>query len=367
MSYSQDDFYSDDPVEGSASPVKKKFPGFVAFLLLIFAGGSFLQTTLAANISLNSGSPVEFGQGVTETVACSGATNLRITPNSSFVNASGSGAYYFSSVTVANVPTSCYGKDFTIKAFNDASSAALAIFNTSSTNAVVWNDGGTFKLGTGSSGMTIAQSAGTFTITFTSPVALSSTVYKLTVESSAHTDFYNIGETGPGGGVVFYYSAAGFPCGPTLAALCRYLEASPSGWSGGTDPSRPWAQTSLQSTRVTNGIDTATATAIGTGYKNTVLIINQGNSDSSTAAAPLAQSYRGGGLSDWYLPSYDEIFALYTNRAIVGGFQLSPNYWPSSEHVNPANNGATALSFNTGTNQYNGKQNTNYVRPVRAF
>jgi hypothetical protein len=204
-------------------------------------------------------------------------------------------------------------------------------------------------------------------VTFTSPVALSSTVFKLTVESSAHTDFYNIGQTGPGGGVVFYYLASGFPCGPTLAAVCRYLEASPSGWSGGTDPSRPWAQTSLQSTRVTNGIDTATATAIGTGYKNTVLIINQGNSDSSTAAAPLAQSYRGGGLSDWYLPSYDEIFALYTNRAIVGGFQLSPNYWPSSEHVNPANNGATAISFDTGTNQYNGKQNLNYVRPVRAF
>ena len=367
MSYSQDDFYSDDPTDGSASPVKKKFPGFVAFLLLIFAGGSFLQTTLAANISLNSGSPVEFGQGVTQAVACSGATNLRITPNSSFVNASGGGAHYFSSVTVANVPTSCYGKDFTIKAFNDTSSAALAIFNTSSTSAVVWNDGGTFKLGTGSSGMTIAQSAGTFTVTFTSPVALSSTVFKLTVESSAHTDFYNIGQTGPGGGVVFYYSAAGFPCGPTLAALCRYLEASPSGWSGGTDPLRTWAQTSLQSTRVTNGIDTATATAIGTGYKNTVLIINQGNSDSSTAAAPLAQSYRGGGLSDWYLPSFDEIRELYTNRAIVGGFGLVYNYWPSSESVNPANNGATSVSFNTGGNAYNGKQNPNYVRPVRAF
>ena len=106
MTYSQDDFYSDDPTDGSASPVKKKFPGFVAFLLFVFAGGSFLQTTLAANISLNSGSPVEFGQGVTQTTACSGATDLTITPYSSFTNTSGAGAFYFSSVKVSNIPTS---------------------------------------------------------------------------------------------------------------------------------------------------------------------------------------------------------------------------------------------------------------------
>jgi hypothetical protein len=367
MSYSQHDSYCDDPTEETANPVKRKLSSILAFLLLLVGGTYLVQTTLAANISLNSGAPIEFGQGVTQTAACTGTTNLTITPNSSFVNASGGGAHYFSSVTVSNVPTSCYGDDFTIKGFNNTGNSPLAIFNTTSTSAVVWNDGGTFKLGVGSTGTTVAQSAGTFTVTFTSPVALSSTVFKVTVESGAHTNFYNIGQAGPGGGVVFYYLASGFPCGPTLAAVCRYLESSPANWGGGADPLRTWAQTSLQSTRVTNGIDTATATAIGAGYKNTVLIINQGNSDSSTAAAPLAQSYRGGGLSDWYLPSTDELFSLYTNRAIVGGFGLVYNYWPSSEHANPVNNGATSISFNTGTNAYNGKQNPNYVRPVRAF
>jgi hypothetical protein len=366
MSYSQHDVYSDDPLEQIANPVKRKLSSILALLLLLVGGTYLVQTTLAANISINSG-PVEFGQGVTQTAACSGATNLTITPNSSFVNASGGGAHYFSSITVTNVPSSCYGKDFTIKAFNNTSSSPLAIFNTSSTSAVVWNDGGTFKLGTGSSGMTIEQSAGTFTVTFTSPVALSSTVFKVTVESGAHTDFYNIGQAGPGGGVVFYYLASGFPCGPTLAAVCRYLESSPANWSGGTDPTRTWAQTSLQTTRVTNGIDTATATAIGAGYKNTVLIINQRNSDSSTAAAPLAQSYRGGGLSDWYLPSTDELRSLYNNRVAVGGFATTYCYQPSSEHPTVSNNGTTVICFSNGGNQYNGKQNPNYVRPVRAF
>ena len=105
------EIYFDDPVE--EPPEKRRsFKGVFALILLMFVGGSYLQTTLAANVSLNSGNPVEFGQGITATTACSGATSLRVTPTSSFVNASGGGAHYFSSVTVANIPSACHGKDF---------------------------------------------------------------------------------------------------------------------------------------------------------------------------------------------------------------------------------------------------------------
>jgi hypothetical protein len=188
MSYSQDDFYSDDPIEGSSGPVKKKFPGFVAFFLFIFAGGSFLQTTLAANISLNPGGQVEFGQGISTTVACSGATNLRVTPNSTFVNASGGGAHYFSSVTVSNIPSNCHGKDFTINAYDNTDSAALALFNSTSKSVVVYNNAGTFQLGAGSTGMNISSGSGTFTATFVSPVATSASVFKITIQSGSHTE-----------------------------------------------------------------------------------------------------------------------------------------------------------------------------------
>ena len=57
----------------------------------VFAGSSLLITTLifgstlAANININSG-PVEFGQGVAATTACSGDTQISITPKSSFYN-----------------------------------------------------------------------------------------------------------------------------------------------------------------------------------------------------------------------------------------------------------------------------------------
>jgi len=79
------DFYYDDPVEESKG-TRKNFKGVLALILLVVAGGTYLQTTLAANISLNSGSRVEFGQGVAMTAACSGANSLTVTPNSEFVN-----------------------------------------------------------------------------------------------------------------------------------------------------------------------------------------------------------------------------------------------------------------------------------------
>jgi len=184
MSYSQDDFYSDDPIEGSPSPVKKKFPGFVAFLLFIFAGGSFLQTTLSANISLNPGGQVEFGQGVAMVSACSGSNTLTVTPNSSFTNASNSGTFYLGSVTVSGIPTSCYGSEFQINAFGATSSAPLALYNSTSTDAVIGNNQGTFVSQGSQTGLSVTtNSTSSFTVVFTNPVATSSNFVKLTIQS----------------------------------------------------------------------------------------------------------------------------------------------------------------------------------------
>jgi hypothetical protein len=188
MSHSRYDFYSDDPVEIAVSPAKKNFSSFLAFILLLVGGTFLVQTTLAANIAINTGVPVEFGQGILTTTACSGTNPLTITPNSSFVNVSGGGAHYFSSVKVSNIPSSCYGKDFTINAYGSIGNSPLAIFNSTSTNAVVYNNAGTFELGSGiTSGASISSGAGTFTITFTNPVATSGSVSRVTLQSSPHT------------------------------------------------------------------------------------------------------------------------------------------------------------------------------------
>jgi hypothetical protein len=124
---SVDDYASDE------SGSKKKYKGPVALSALVIVGALFLQNTLAANISLGTGAKLEFGQGVQVTTACSGSDVLTLTPNSSFVNSSGNGSYYLSSVTVSGIPTSCQGVDFNLSVYDSTTSTALPIFATSKT------------------------------------------------------------------------------------------------------------------------------------------------------------------------------------------------------------------------------------------
>lgn len=396
------DFYSDDPIEDFSSPVKKKFSSIFAVLLLLVGGTYFVQTTLAANISLNSGAPVEFGQGVTATTACSGATNLTITPNATFTNASGSGAFKFSSLTVSNIPSGCNGKDFTINAYGSTDSTPLALFNTTSTTAVVYSNAGTFELGVGTlTGASITSGSGTFTITFTNPVALSSSVFKLTIQSGAHAEtsaVYTVGQSGPGGGTIFYVDNAGFDCGSSFTSTgsptggkCKYLEVAPSLWAGGSaDPKRLWAVSAKQNTdipEITDDVDGSPnliSSEIGLGYKNSLAIVAQGNDN--TTAAFVARGYNGGSKSDWYLPTMVELNLLCQwvrgvapsvttlctggsiNSATYGassaGF-AADGYWSSSEVESDSAWLQTFLNGNTFN--YGWKGQNHHVRPIRAF
>ena len=355
--------YFDDPVEESGSPVKAKFSSIFAFLLLLVGGTYLVQTTLAANISINTGSPIEFGQGITATTACSGATNLTVTPYSSFTNATGAGAFYFSSVKVSNIPSSCYGDDFTIKAFENTSSAQLAIFNTTSTNAVVYNNAGTFQLSGGPAGISITSGSGTFTITFTNPVALTSSVFKITIESGEHIEPYSVGSTGPGGGKIFYIAPTPFACGPALELTCSYLEAAPTtGANSWTDANYLW------SGNVTTAIGvSASGSAIGSGYKNTLAMVGQaGGGNTAGRAGTIARAYRGpSNLSDWYLPSLDELTKLYQNQAIASISNSFDDFWSSTE--SDSEHALIEWFGGDGGVYGNNKNSLNAVRPIRAF
>ena len=389
-----DDFYHDDP---TPQIPKSKLPSkFIATGALILGSILFFQGTFAGNISLNSGTGVEFGQGVSLAVACSGNADLTLTPRSSFTNGS-PGAHYLNSVTVSNIPDSCFGVDFTINAYNDSSGSPLVLFNASSTSAVVYSKAGTFSRGIGSTGMTVASSTGTFTATFTVPVAQSSDVFKLTIQSGAHTPYYYVGSVGPGGGFVYYVNDAGFDCGPTLAASCKYLEVAPSGWNTGSDPNKVWATGTSSSGNASADISTITNDAsaynnilgVGLGYKNSVAIVDQNgaayDASSNNYAAGAARAYAGGSQSDWYLPTTAELNLLCqwrngiapsvttrctggsTNSATYGagsaGFADS-YFWSSSEY-NTSN--ALNQSFYNGAQSASLKSITLYVRPVRAF
>jgi hypothetical protein len=330
----------------------------------------FISKTLSANIRINSGTPIEFGQGLAQTAACSGSTSLIIKPIGSFTNSSGNtGTFYFSSFSLSNIPVSCQGKDFTIRAYgNTSGSAAVALFNSSSTDAIIYNNSGTYQLGTGVSGASVTtDSSSQFTFTFTTPVATANSIYKLTIESTPHTApaalLYALGDTGPGGGKIFYTDINGFACGPTLALTCNYLEAAPNNWNGSSpEPQLFWAITALNGTSI--GVN-AQGTAIGTGYKNSVAIVNQGNDN--TTAAGAARAYTGGSKSDWYLPSQGELSTLSTNRSYVSSFLTNEFYWTSTEYSSSVawgiyvTTGQQTTSIGKFTYQYR------YVRPIRSF
>ena len=183
---------------------------------------------------------------------------------------------------------------------------------------------------------------------------------------------YVIGSTGPGGGKIFYIAPAAFSCGADGTSWCTFLEAAKSAWNTPADPSRTFAQSSpvnYQKTRIDNPTSpqTATATAIGSGYFNTRAIILQGNTDTSTSAAALSDSYTitigGVVVDDWYLPSHLELQQLYGQRAVLGDFKADA-YWSSTT---VSDIGVWAWFFDgSGFGGYD-KSNQASVRPIRAF
>jgi len=187
------DYYHDDPIEEEKSgTVTSKF---VTTAVLVFASVFFFQSTLAGNISMNSGTGIEFGQSVNVTAACSGGSSLTVTPRSSFVNASNDGgSYYLSSVQVADIPASCVGKDFNISFYDSATgSSALPIYSSSGENksvATVHLAVADYSVpGFQNSGTVVSSSSGAFTVSFKTPVALSTDAMKVTLQSIEHKEW----------------------------------------------------------------------------------------------------------------------------------------------------------------------------------
>ena len=114
----------------------------------------------------------------------------------------------------------------------------------------------------------------------------------------------------------------------------------------------------------------ATGTAIGTGFSNTNTIITIQGARATSYAAKLARDYVGGGYTDWYLPSKDELAKLYAMKVLGFGGFASAFYWSSSE---TGNNVAWIQDLTTSGSypgfQYSnvGKINGARVRAIRSF
>ena len=120
-----------------------------------------------------------------------------------------------------------------------------------------------------------------------------------------------------------------------------------------------WATPLYLLTSVPSG---AAGTGIGTGKANTDAIISQ-NGQGSDFAAGIAKAYGGGGYTDWFLPSKDELNELYMQNNVVGGF-AGDYYWSSTE---VGAGGACWEAFYNGNQLQGNKALDGRVRAVRAF
>jgi hypothetical protein len=122
----------------------------------------------------------------------------------------------------------------------------------------------------------------------------------------------------------------------------------------------------------TNQTTEATGTAVGTGSANTYAIITVQGETETDYAAGLARDYNGGGYTDWFLPSKDELNLMYTNKATInttasanGGSDFADYYyWSSTEYDNDS---AWGQNFVNGGQGGLNKNHASYVRAVRAF
>ena len=182
----------------------------------------------------------------------------------------------------------------------------------------------------------------------------------------------NVGDS-YGGGIVAYIflpGEIGYVAGQTHGLIAAILDQT-------TDAGVKWFPSIFYD---------VTQTFLGQGLANTFSIIAaSGTASLTNYAAGLANSYRGGDYTDWYLPSKDELNKLYQNRVAIGNFATSglAAYWSSSqkgtinlkdftEFAKGISSAWVQLFFNSGdevagTIKDLGISNLRRVRAVRVF
>ena len=108
------------------------------------------------------------------------------------------------------------------------------------------------------------------------------------------------------------------------------------------------------------------SSAYGSGQANTNIIL--ANCSEANIAARVCDDFVNEGYSDWFLPSFDELYKVFLNRNIIGGLSMD-TYWTSTEFftttLNPNVVAADIVWFNNGARNIN-EFNKNAPIRVRA-
>jgi len=172
-----------------------------------------------------------------------------------------------------------------------------------------------------------------------------------------------VGDTGPGGGVVYILSTtSGNTTGLTF-------EAARNDWNGSApDGTLKWCA----ATTVISGL----SSAIGSGSSNSATMATTCTSTGADDAAEYVRGKTIGGKTDWFLPSRDEAIAIYTQRSVFTGAYATngtdtdaARYLTSTQGANPFNALGVYMAGGVfpGNSDDFSKTFGFAVRPIRTF
>lgn len=163
--------------------------------------------------------------------------------------------------------------------------------------------------------------------------------------------FKTTGYLGASGGYVFYDKGE-------VTDGWRYLESGPTNLTYNSSSLIKWgcAGTAMSQTSI----------SIGTGLENTNRIV--ANCTDANCAAKICYDYSVNSLSDWFLPSKDELFLLddSVGTLINLGNATNQNHWSSSEY-NQSNGHFVNTYYGSSIGSGVSKNNSNLVRPIRRY
>jgi hypothetical protein len=178
--------FENAPAPRKSAPKKSNLKSLAG--LATVAAVAVLGSTLAANISLGSGSAIEFGQGVQVTSACD--SSIVLSPKVTFQNGANP-QFVLSTISFSDVnATACNGKTLTLNAYGDSSATPLQLATTAGGAALTNATVGISSSPTAAAGSVIASpsgmstTTGSFELGFSTPSSTSGAVYKLTLQSN---------------------------------------------------------------------------------------------------------------------------------------------------------------------------------------
>jgi hypothetical protein len=123
--------------------------------------------------------------------------------------------------------------------------------------------------------------------------------YSASSQTCANGGLCNVGDIGPGGGYVFYVSPTVINVAAGISTGGIYLEAAPVAAQGTAEYGCTGTNTP------------GTSYAVGSGAANTLAIITA--CATAGIAARVTSNLTYAGFSDWFMPSLDEMSAIYNN------------------------------------------------------